>query len=237
VLARGDEGTIYIDDGNELEFFEVLEMVQPDLVLTGPRVGALVKKLHLPYVNGHGYHNGPYMGFEGAVNMARDMHNAIYSPLMKLAKFDLRTQQMRPLIMESEKSSTELISSPESLKIQTPPLLLPTDQPLSPREQIGGTFPTFLDQLPKYLNRFATGCKQSIIGIAYITAIASTAKLVLDVLDIVDDIPLADLLFQLTGMGYVTWFIFRYTLRASTRQELAAQISFIQKEIVGGKDS
>jgi nitrogenase molybdenum-iron protein alpha chain len=90
VIARGQEGTIYIDDGNELEFFEVLEMVQPDLVLTGPRVGALVKKLHLPYVNGHGYHNGPYMGFEGAVNMARDMYNAIYSPLMKLAKDDIR---------------------------------------------------------------------------------------------------------------------------------------------------
>ncbi len=90
VIARGEEGTIYIDDGNELEFFEVLEMVKPDLVLTGPRVGALVKKLHLPYVNGHGYHNGPYMGFEGAVNMARDMYNAIYSPLMKLAKDDIR---------------------------------------------------------------------------------------------------------------------------------------------------
>ncbi|WP_311774788.1 nitrogenase vanadium-iron protein, alpha chain [Nostoc sp. 2RC] len=90
VIARGDEGTIYIDDGNELEFFEVLEMVNPDLVLTGPRVGALVKKLHLPYVNGHGYHNGPYMGFEGAVNMARDMYNAIYSPLMRLAKNDIR---------------------------------------------------------------------------------------------------------------------------------------------------
>ncbi|WP_292721148.1 nitrogenase vanadium-iron protein, alpha chain [Nostoc sp. JL34] len=93
VIARGEEGTIYIDDGNELEFFEVLEMVKPDLVLTGPRVGALVKKLHLPYVNGHGYHNGPYMGFEGAVNMARDMYNAIYSPLMKLAKDDIRGEQ------------------------------------------------------------------------------------------------------------------------------------------------
>jgi V-containing nitrogenase delta subunit len=30
------------------------------------------------------------MGFEGAVNMARDMYNAIYSPLMKLAKDDIR---------------------------------------------------------------------------------------------------------------------------------------------------
>ncbi|MCW5315554.1 nitrogenase vanadium-iron protein, alpha chain [Nostoc sp. KVJ3] len=96
VIARGEEGTIYIDDGNELEFFEVLEMVKPDLVLTGPRVGALVKKLHLPYVNGHGYHNGPYMGFEGAVNMARDMYNAIYSPLMKLAQSDIRGQQKLP---------------------------------------------------------------------------------------------------------------------------------------------
>ncbi|QLE53439.1 nitrogenase vanadium-iron protein, alpha chain (plasmid) [Nostoc sp. C057] len=96
VIARGEEGTIYIDDGNELEFFEVLEMVKPDLVLTGPRVGALVKKLHLPYVNGHGYHNGPYMGFEGAVNMARDMYNAIYSPLMKLAKNDIRAGQNLP---------------------------------------------------------------------------------------------------------------------------------------------
>ncbi|MEH2148417.1 nitrogenase vanadium-iron protein, alpha chain, partial [Nostoc sp.] len=93
VIARGEEGTIYIDDGNELEFFEVLEMVKPDLILTGPRVGALVKKLHLPYVNGHGYHNGPYMGFEGAVNMARDMYNAIYSPLMKLAQIDIRDEQ------------------------------------------------------------------------------------------------------------------------------------------------
>ncbi|MEH2074266.1 MAG: V-containing nitrogenase subunit delta, partial [Nostoc sp.] len=58
--------------------------------------GALVKKLHLPYVNGHGYHNGPYMGFEGAVNMARDMYNAIYSPLMKLAQSDIRDGQNLP---------------------------------------------------------------------------------------------------------------------------------------------
>jgi vanadium-dependent nitrogenase alpha chain len=88
-IARGRTGTIYIDDGNELEFFEVIEKVKPDLLLTGPRVGDLVKKLHLPYINGHAYHNGPYMGFEGAVNMARDMYNAMNSPLWRLAGEDL----------------------------------------------------------------------------------------------------------------------------------------------------
>lgn len=90
VISRGSEGTIYIDDGNELEFFEVIDIMKPDLILTGPRVGELVKKLQIPYVNGHAYHNGPYMGFEGAVNMARDMYNGIYSPLWKLSGIDIR---------------------------------------------------------------------------------------------------------------------------------------------------
>jgi nitrogenase vanadium-iron protein alpha chain len=90
VIARGNEGAIYIDDANELEFFEVLGMVKPDVIFTGPRVGDLVKKLHIPYINGHAYHNGPYMGFEGFVNMARDIYNATRSPLMKLAEVDIR---------------------------------------------------------------------------------------------------------------------------------------------------
>ena len=85
MIARGRDGTIYIEDGNELEFFEVIEMVKPDVIFTGPRVGELVKKLHIPYVNGHAYHNGPYMGFEGFVNLARDMYNAVNSPLWALA--------------------------------------------------------------------------------------------------------------------------------------------------------
>jgi nitrogenase molybdenum-iron protein alpha chain len=92
VIARGREGTVYIDDGNELEFFEVIEMVKPDVIFTGPRVGELVKKLHIPYINGHAYHNGPYMGFEGFVNLARDMYNAVRSPLWKLAGEDIRKE-------------------------------------------------------------------------------------------------------------------------------------------------
>lgn len=90
VIARGRKGAVYVDDGNELEFFEVIDMVKPDLIFTGPRVGDLVKKIHIPYINGHAYHNGPYMGFEGAVNMARDLYNAIYSPVFKLAGVNIK---------------------------------------------------------------------------------------------------------------------------------------------------
>jgi vanadium-dependent nitrogenase alpha chain len=96
VIARGREGTVYIDDANELEFFEVIDMVKPDVIFTGPRVGELVKKLHIPYINGHAYHNGPYMGFEGFVNLARDMYNAVNSPLWNLAKSDVRQKEIAP---------------------------------------------------------------------------------------------------------------------------------------------
>lgn len=89
-LSRSREGTIYIDDGNELELFGVLDRVKPDVIITGLMTGELVKKLHIPYINGHEYHNGPYMGFEGFVNMAGDIYNAANSPLMKLAAKDIR---------------------------------------------------------------------------------------------------------------------------------------------------
>lgn len=90
VIARGRHGTYYVDDPNELEFFEIMEKAKPDIIFTGPRVGDLVKKLHIPYINGHAYHNGPYMGFEGFVNMARDMYNATHNPLFRLAAVDIR---------------------------------------------------------------------------------------------------------------------------------------------------
>ncbi|MBN3923720.1 nitrogenase vanadium-iron protein, alpha chain [Nostoc sp. NMS4] len=340
VIARGEEGTIYIDDGNELEFFEVLEMVKPDLVLTGPRVGALVKKLHLPYVNGHGYHNGPYMGFKGAVNMARDMYNAIYSPLMKLAKDDIRGEQMKtvipeekrkfkeskvqqsksvditssepmptavnyaavesskfdtqpllipdnqPLLQENEVqqlksiditstepiaavenskfepqpllipadkplyrenevqqsksidiTSTETIAAVESSKFEPQPSLIPDNQPLPQWQPIGGKFSAFLEQLPKYLGSFSTEYQMPIICFATIITATIAVKIILAVLDVINEIPQLNLAFELTGIGYLIWFVFRYLFKASTRQELAAQISFIQKEIVEGQDS
>ena len=246
VIARGQDGTIYIDDGNELEFFEVLELVKPDLVLTGPRVGALVKKLHLPYINGHGYHNGPYMGFEGAVNMARDMYNAIYSPLMKLAHFDIRNGQAEILVPEEKTKSIEaeaqqlnsvdaISNEPillvESSQSKTQLLLPPVNEAL-PHLQELEEVADCLNQMPKDSDRFFKEYKQLIIAIASIIPAIVSTKAILAVLDAINDIPQANLVFELTGIGYVSWFVFRYLLKASSRRELAAQIRSIQKAIV-----
>ncbi len=327
VISRGQEGTVYIDDGNELEFFEVLEMVKPDLVLTGPRVGALVKKLHLPYVNGHGYHNGPYMGFEGAVNMARDMYNAIYSPLMRLAAVDVRddvteevvvsenekvkkitshgwdqeeninavinktadifteeqvvlemladqshcvgtnilvsdipyiaTQELKGWNLElktvvTEKNRGLMESSVQQLKSLDNTLsesivddevstsetrILATDEQSSQWQQFGRKILVISQQLPKYIDKFSSQSKPIVISIISIIALIITVKLVIAVLEAINDLPFVNLGFELIGIGYVTWFVFRYLLKASARQELATKIRFIQQEIIDVQDS
>lgn len=93
-IARCEEGTLAIDDPNELETIEAMEELKPDLILTGKRPGEVAKKIRVPYLNVHAYHNGPYKGFEGWVRLARDMYNAIYSPIHQLSGLDISKDEI-----------------------------------------------------------------------------------------------------------------------------------------------
>ncbi|MGQ0394799.1 nitrogenase component 1 [Raoultella ornithinolytica] len=88
-IARCEAGALAIDDPNELESLEAMYNLKPDVIFTGKRPGEVAKKIRVPYLNAHAYHNGPYKGFEGWVRFARDIYNAIYSPIHQLAKLDI----------------------------------------------------------------------------------------------------------------------------------------------------
>ncbi|WP_058304224.1 nitrogenase iron-iron protein, alpha chain [Gorillibacterium timonense] len=120
-IARCEEGALAIDDPNELEGIEAMNTLKPDIIFTGKRPGEVAKKLRVPYLNAHAYHNGPYKGFEGWVRFARDIYNGIYSPIHQLSGLDIsedeiptdhnfKTQRMLSDVTLSEeiKSSTEL---------------------------------------------------------------------------------------------------------------------------------
>lgn len=93
-ISRCEEGALAIDDPNELEGLEAMEMLQPDIILTGKRPGEVAKKIRVPYLNAHAYHNGPWKGFEGWVRFARDIYNAIYSPIHKLSLLDISKDEI-----------------------------------------------------------------------------------------------------------------------------------------------
>jgi nitrogenase molybdenum-iron protein alpha chain len=93
-IARCKTGTLAIDDPNELEAVEAMAEWKPDIIFTGVRPGELAKKLRVPYLNAHAYHNGPYKGFEGWVRFARDIYNAVYSPIHQLSGLDISRDEI-----------------------------------------------------------------------------------------------------------------------------------------------
>lgn len=93
-IARAEEGTLAIDDPNELEGIEAMKTLKPDIIFTGVRPGEVAKKLRVPYLNAHAYHNGPYKGYEGWVRFARDIFNAIYSPIHELSALDISKDEI-----------------------------------------------------------------------------------------------------------------------------------------------
>ncbi|ACC82173.1 CAAD domain-containing protein [Nostoc punctiforme] len=113
------------------------------------------------------------------------------------------------------------------------PKLPPASEPESQWQQISRQVSQFLEKLPDYLGSFFQDYKQPLITVALILAAIVTAKLVLALLDAINDIPLLSPLFELVGIGYASWFIFRYLLKASTRQELANEIQSLKNQFVG----
>ncbi len=143
--------------------------------------------------------------------------------------------------MERELQQTQYgdVASPNSVAAieasdsENLPMLPPATQSESQWQQISKKIANFLEELPEYFNRFFNAYKQPLITIGWILAAIFSVKIILAVLDAINDIPLTEPLFELIGIGYAIWFTFRYLLKDSTRQELFAEIDAIKKQFVG----
>lgn len=111
--------------------------------------------------------------------------------------------------------------------------LLPATQPDQQWQRIGTQVSSFLAQLPEYLSRLFNQYKQPIISVALILAAIVTLRVVLAVVDALDDIPLLAPAFELIGIGYCVWFVYRYLLKEPNRQELSQEIQAIKQQLIG----
>ncbi len=116
-------------------------------------------------------------------------------------------------------------------KLQPP--IQPEEQWLKYGQQISG----FLGTLPDYLGKFFGQYQQPIVSIGLIVTAVVTVKVLLAVLDALNDVPLVAPTFELIGIAYSVWFIYRYLLKASTRQELSSEITILKSQVVGKKTS
>ncbi|MEA5504278.1 CAAD domain-containing protein [Halotia wernerae UHCC 0503] len=103
------------------------------------------------------------------------------------------------------------------------------DQWLKYGEQISG----FLATLPEYVTSFFNQYKQPLVSVGLIVGAIVTVKVLLAILDSLNDIPLVAPTFELIGIGYSAWFVYRYLLKASTRKELTTEITTLKSQVVG----
>jgi nitrogenase molybdenum-iron protein alpha chain len=87
IKSRVKDGTMIVDDPNSLELDEMLIEDKPDIVLAGIKEKYLIIKSGIPSVMIHSSENGPYMGYSGFLNLAKDIYNNISSPVWGLLDF------------------------------------------------------------------------------------------------------------------------------------------------------
>jgi hypothetical protein len=91
----------------------------------------------------------------------------------------------------------------------------------------------FLATLPDYVGSFFNRYKQPLITVGLLVAAIVSVRVVLAILDALNDIPLVAPTFELIGIGYSAWFVYRYLLKASNRQELTSEIAALKSQVVG----
>ena len=96
---------------------------------------------------------------------------------------------------------------------------------------------SFLSSLPDQVGSFVSDYQKPLITILLLLSGVVTVKVVLAVLDAINDIPLLSPVFELVGVIYSGWFIYRYFLNAATRQELSEDFNTLKGQVLGHKDS
>jgi nitrogenase molybdenum-iron protein alpha chain len=86
------DGTYMVDDLNHFETEEFLKTLKPDIFFSGIKDKFVAQKSGILSRQLHSYdYSGPYAGFRGAVNFARDITMGIYTPAWSYVKAPWKT--------------------------------------------------------------------------------------------------------------------------------------------------
>lgn len=95
-------------------------------------------------------------------------------------------------------------------------------------------FVLYLSNLQDYLGVFFVKYQKPLVAVGLIVAAFVSVKVTLAVLEALNDIPLLSPFFELVGIGYSGWFVYRYLLKASSRQELTEELNTLKNQVLGG---
>ncbi len=90
-----------------------------------------------------------------------------------------------------------------------------------------------LGDLDKYFGEFIREYKRPLIALGLFFGLFLSIKLTLAVLSAINDVPVLAPTFELIGLLYSGWFVYRYLLKASNRSELASEMEALKDQVLG----
>ncbi|MEN9567974.1 MAG: hypothetical protein RLZZ69_3170 [Cyanobacteriota bacterium] len=136
-----------------------------------------------------------------------------------------------PEVIETQETTTGL--NGESAGIITPNPALkasPADNAVQEYLNVGSKF---LSQIFDYLKEFVDSNQKSLINLLLIFLGIIAVKVTLAIISAINDIPLLAPTFELVGLGYTGWFVYRYLLTNSSRQELGQEFQALKNQVMG----
>jgi hypothetical protein len=90
-----------------------------------------------------------------------------------------------------------------------------------------------LANLPDYVTDFFKEYKRPLVTVGLILAAFVSVKLLLALLNAVNEVPLLAPTFELVGLGYTAWFVYRFLLKDVNRQELTENFTSLKDQVLG----
>ena len=140
--------------------------------------------------------------------------------------------------MESQTPQVTETQTPSSFSSESPGMITPSksspaDKPIQEWINISTDF---LTKIYDYIGEFVNDNQKLLVNLLLAFLAIVAVKMTLAILSAINDIPLLSPMFELVGLGYTGWFVYRYLLTKSSRQELVQEFESLKTQVVG-KDS
>ena len=132
--------------------------------------------------------------------------------------------------MESQETTT---TTQIGLSTETPGAITnpsPVDQPVTQWVDIGKDF---LAKITDYISDFISENEKLLVNLLLLFLAIIAVRVILAVLAAINDFPLLSPLFELIGLGYTSWFVYRYLWKESSRKELKDEFEVLKSQVMG----
>ena len=132
--------------------------------------------------------------------------------------------------MESQETTT---ATQIGLSTETPGAITnpsPADQPITQWLDMGKDF---ISKLSDYVTEFISDNEKLLVNLLLFFLAVVAVRVILAVLAAINDFPLLAPLFELIGLGYTSWFVYRYLWQESSRKELKDEFEVLKSQVMG----